>query len=171
MNIVVKESDRLSRTLDEILNISKTAPHKPGRFDLSQVLDEIVEMVSLKYTNIRFSKKYDRGCWVVADIEKIKQLAWNIMTNAIKAVRENGGIEINIYPSDRAVNMAIRDNGIGMEKEDLGKLFTPFHSRFTSGVGLGMFIMKRIVDEHGFKMEIKSEKNRGTEVIVCFTNQ
>jgi two-component system sensor histidine kinase PilS (NtrC family) len=171
MNIVVKESDRLSRTIDEILNISKTSPHKPSRVDLSQILDEIVEMASRRYTGIRFSRKYDPGYEVTADVEKIKQLIWNIMTNAIKAVREKGDVGINVYQLEGTVYMSIRDNGIGMDSEELAKLFTPFHSRFTSGVGLGMFLMKRIVDEHGFKMEIKSEKNRGTEVTVCFKNQ
>ena len=48
------------------------------------------------------------------------------------------------------------------------KIFTPFYSKFAFGIGLGMTIVKRIVDEHGFKMEIKSEKNLGTEVVICF---
>ena len=64
--------------------------------------------------------------------------------------------------------MSIRDFGVGMDREELDKIFIPFYSKFAFGIGLGMNIVKRIVDEHGFNMEIKSEKNQGTEVVVCF---
>jgi nitrogen fixation/metabolism regulation signal transduction histidine kinase len=55
-----------------------------------------------------------------------------------------------------------------MDRDEVEKICTPFFSKFAFGIGLGMSIVKRIVDEHGFRMEIKTEKNLGTEVVICF---
>ena len=64
--------------------------------------------------------------------------------------------------------LSIHDFGVGMDRSEVEKIFMPFYSKFAFGIGLGMNIVKRIVEEHGFKMEIKSEKNLGTEVVICF---
>jgi len=56
-----------------------------------------------------------------------------------------------------------------MDRAEMEKIFVPFFSKFAFGIGLGMTIVKQIVDEHGFKMEIKSEKKLGTEVVICFS--
>jgi signal transduction histidine kinase len=67
------------------------------------------------------------------------------------------------------VYLSIKDFGVGMDSVEMQKIFTPFYSKFAFGIGLGMTIVKQIVDEHGFKMEIKSEKKLGTEVVICFS--
>ena len=120
---------------------------------------------------MRIIKKYDPGNQVHADFYKVKQLVWNLLNNAVKAVNQKGEIEINIVPEAAepgAVRLSIRDFGVGMDRDELEKIFIPFYSKFAFGIGLGMNIVKRIVDEHGFTMEIRSEKNQGTEVAVCF---
>ena len=61
--------------------------------------------------------------------------------------------------------------GNGIEADQLSKIFTPFYSRFSSGIGLGMALVKRIIDDHNFEIKINSQKNIGTEVTVCFKNQ
>ena len=68
-------------------------------------------------------------------------------------------IEINLFHEGGTVHLSIKDFGVGMDSSEIQKMFTPFYSKFAFGIGLGMTIVKRIVDEHGFKMEIKSEKN------------
>ena len=171
MNIIVKESQRLSTSIEEILSFSKTTPLKLQRFDLSQVVEEIIGMAALNYQRIQFRKQFSAGNMVAADTERIKQLIWNIITNAIKAVGEKGTIDICIFQTDHAVNLSIKDNGKGMDKTEVAKIFTPFYSKFSSGVGLGMFIVKRIVDIHGFKIDVKSGKDKGTEVTVCFSEE
>jgi two-component system sensor histidine kinase PilS (NtrC family) len=168
MDIIVRESDRLSAFIEEFLNFSKQSPLEISEFDLAGVVDDVVAMISRNLGAVRFIKKYDPGNRVSADFNKIKQLVWNLLNNAVKALKEKGEIEINLFRDDRAVYLSIRDFGVGMDREEVEKIFTPFYSKFAFGIGLGMNIVKRIVVEHGFKMEIKSEKDLGTEVVICF---
>ncbi len=168
MDIIVKESDRLSAFIEEFLNFSRPAPLEKSEFDLGEVLDEVTAMIARNLKAVRFIKKYNPGKLVCADLNRIKQLAWNLLDNAVKALNGKGLVEINIYEESAAVHLSIRDFGVGMDRGEVEKVFTPFYSNFAFGIGLGMNIVKRIVDEHGFAMEIKSEKDMGTEVVICF---
>jgi len=168
MDIIVKESNRLSAFIEEFLNFSRQSPLEISEFDLAGIVDDVVAMISLNLGEVRFIKKYNPGNMVHADFKKIKQLVWNLLNNAVKALQENGEIEINLFRDAKAVNLSIHDFGVGMDRDEVEKIFTPFYSKFAFGIGLGMNIVKRIVEEHGFKMEIKSEKNLGTEVVICF---
>jgi two-component system sensor histidine kinase PilS (NtrC family) len=168
MDIIIKESDRLSTFIEEFLNFSRPAPLEKSEFDLSEVLDDVTSMIARNLKAVRFIKKYNPGKMVCADLKKIKQLAWNLLDNAVKALKGKGVVEINIYQESATVHLSIRDFGVGMDREEIEKIFTPFYSKFAFGIGLGMNIVKRIVDEHGFAMEIRSEKDMGTEVVICF---
>jgi two-component system sensor histidine kinase PilS (NtrC family) len=168
MDIIVKESDRLSSFIEEFLNFSRQSPLEITGFDLAGVVNEVTAMITRNLKAVRFIKKYNAGSMVRADFKKIKQLVWNLLNNAVKALKEKGEVEINIYQEAGDVLLSIRDFGVGMDREQIEKIFMPFYSNFAFGIGLGMSIVKRIVDEHGFTMEIKSEKNMGTEVVVCF---
>jgi two-component system sensor histidine kinase PilS (NtrC family) len=171
MDIIVKESERLSAFIEEFLNFSKQLPLETSEFDLAGVVDDVTAMIARNRIAVRFIKKYNPGSMVRADFKKIKQLAWNLLNNAVKALKEKGNIEINIYREAGTIHLSIRDFGVGMDREEIERIFIPFYSKFASGIGLGMNIVKRIVEEHGFTMEIHSEKNLGTEVVVCFKKQ
>jgi len=168
MDIIVSESARLSSFIEGFLDYSKQAAPEISRFDLAPVLDDVVEMLSINLPKVRFLKKFNPDTWVAADLKKIKQLIWNLLSNAVKALHENGEIEINLVHEKDTVLLSVKDFGIGMDRDELKQIFDPFYSKFSFGIGLGMTIVKQIVDEHGFKMEIKSEKKLGTEVSVCF---
>jgi two-component system sensor histidine kinase PilS (NtrC family) len=169
MDIIVSESARLSAFIEEFLNFSKQMPMEIAEFDLAPLLDEVVGIISLNLRDVRFLKKYNREHWVVADIKKIRQLVWNLLNNAVKALNEKGEIEINLFRVAGTVHLSIKDFGVGMDSSEMQKIFIPFYSKFAFGIGLGMTIVKQIVDDHGFKMEIKSEKKLGTEVVICFS--
>ena len=112
-------------------------------------------------------KKINENDVIHADKEKIKQLIWNLVNNSVKALKNKGTIEINVYDRNDDTCLSIRDTGSGIDKSDLENIVNPFYSKFTVGIGLGMAIVKRIVEEHRFEIEINSEKNIGTEVIIC----
>jgi signal transduction histidine kinase len=143
-------------------------PLEKSKFDLAIVIDEMIELIKLNSKKVRFVKKYSKGNKIFADINKIKQLVWNLASNSVKAVNYNGIVQISIYDENGHINLSIKDNGIGIEKKELSKIFIPFYSKFSSGIGLGMAVIKRIIEEHNFDIKINSKKNIGTEVIVCF---
>lgn len=168
MDIIVKESGRLSNSIEVFLDYARPIPLKPVDFDLSQAVDDVSELVSVNYPRVKLVKKYSEGNFITADIKKIDQVIWNLINNSVKAVNEEGIIEITIYAKDRDIYLSIKDNGVGIASSEMAKIFTPFYSKFSSGIGLGMAIVKRIIDEHNFDIKIISEKNIGTEVIICF---
>jgi len=171
MDIIVMESNRLSSFIEEFLNFSRQSPLEISEFDLAGVVDDVVAMISRNLGSVRFIKKYNPGSLVRADFRKIKQLVWNLLNNAVKALQENGEVEITLFQDAGALVLSIHDFGVGMDREEVEKIFTPFYSKFAFGIGLGMNIVKRIVEEHGFRMEITSEKNLGTEVRICFNRR
>lgn len=168
MDIIVRESSRLSKSVEEFLDFTKVIPLEKSEFDLAIVINEMIELIKLNSKKVRFIKKYSKGNKVFADINKIKQLVWNLASNSVKAVNYNGVVQISIYDENGHINLSIKDNGIGIEKKELSKIFIPFYSKFSSGIGLGMAVIKRIIEEHNFDIKINSKKNIGTEVIVCF---
>ncbi len=173
MDIIVAESMRLSSTIEDFLNITKSYELNITDFNLSGMGEEIVELLEKKYSEIKFIKNIENNINLKADKKRIKEVIWNLFTNSIKAVSKVKSpiIEITIhYKENMKIEVSIKDNGIGMDKQEIDKIFTPFYSKFSSGVGLGMFLVKRIIDEHGFDIKIISSKGVGTEVILWMKN-
>lgn len=171
MEIIVKESERLSHSIEDFLSFTRVTPLEKTKLDLAGLIDDVAELVSRNHKEVKLEKKYGRGYMVEADMKRMKQVLWNLVINAVKAVKSTGTIEINLYRKNEHVCLSITDDGVGIERGELPKIFTPFYSRFTSGIGLGMALVKRILDEHNFGIDIKSQKDFGTEVIVCFTKE
>ena len=172
MDIIVKESHRLSMSIEEFLEFTHNAPLDKADLDISMVVDEIIELLALNHQDIKFVRRYNNGQFLHGDPKKIKQLVWNLVNNAVKAVtgiERDKEVEVAINEEDSHIFLYVKDNGIGIDRTELDKIFTPFYSKFTSGIGLGMPMVKRIVQEHQGDIKIKSKKNIGTEVKVCFS--
>jgi two-component system sensor histidine kinase PilS (NtrC family) len=171
MDIIVKESERLNHAIEDFLEFARVTPMEKTDIDLSSLIEEVAGLVILNHKEIKLVKKYSPGHIVHVDMKKIKQVLWNLVNNAVKSVNGRGTIEINVFRKEENVYLSITDSGIGIEKSELPKIFTPFYSKFSSGIGLGMALVKRIIDEHNFEIIIHSQKDIGTEVIICFKNQ
>ncbi len=167
MDIIIKESKRLSNSIEEFLNYTKSIALERATFDLSQLMDDTLELISSNNQSVSFIKRYNQQVRIYGDEKQIKQVIWNLISNAIKAVGENGMIEITIIETE-PISLYIKDNGIGIHNEELEKIFLPFYSKFTAGIGLGMSIVKRILNEHGASIDIRSKKGHGTEIQITF---
>ena len=101
---------------------------------------------------------------VLLDCEQIKQVFYNLVKNAMDAMSDNGKLRIVFDVSDAFVNIAVWDNGKGIAPDELGRIFEPFHTTKSSGNGLGLMIVKRIVEDHGGEIEVASKEGAGS----CF---
>lgn len=99
---------------------------------------------------------------------KINQVFLNILTNAIQAIEKNGEIHIQTYVEENHVKVSIKDNGSGISKESIEKIFNPFYTTksIEKGTGLGLAISKNIIDDHNGTIKVNSEPKVGTEFIV-----
>lgn len=96
----------------------------------------------------------------------------NLLTNAIKYTNNNGFINITSYYDNQWVNISIKDNGIGIPKGDLQYIFERFYrvdksrSKNTGGIGIGLSIVKSIIDAHNGEIFVESKLNEGTEFLI-----
>lgn len=168
MEIIIKESSRLSGSIENFLDFTRTPPLEIEGFILADLVDDVVELLQTTHPRIRFQRRCDPALEVRADPRQISQVIWNLLNNAVKAVGEEGDVQVAVFRTQKEVQLSVRDNGSGMSPEDQEKIFSPFFSRFSSGIGLGMALVKRILDAHKFEIRVKSEKYVGTEVTICF---
>jgi signal transduction histidine kinase len=107
----------------------------------------------------------------LADPSQIRQVVWNLATNALRAMPEGGELHLSVAcdPADRAqpqLTIAVRDDGVGIAAEDLEEILQPFKGGFTGGTGLGLSIVHKIVSDYGGELQVESQHDEGTTVYV-----
>jgi two-component system sensor histidine kinase AtoS len=98
------------------------------------------------------------------DREQMKQVILNLLLNAIQALPKGGNLALKgqIAEDDQWIQLSIQDSGVGIPGEDIDKLFDPFFSTKEGGIGLGLSIAHRIIDQHHGKIEVESVAGKGT---------
>jgi two-component system, sporulation sensor kinase E len=96
------------------------------------------------------------------DRDQIKQAFFNLTKNAFQAMPDGGSLQISLRTSDEFLEVAFQDTGVGINPEDLGRIFEPYHTSKSTGSGLGLMIVQRIVQEHGGHIELMSKPEAGT---------
>ena len=141
--------------------------------DLSELIQTIVRNFESDFKNKGVELKITNNkCIVSVDRDKISQVIINLLSNALKYTSEGGIVEIKVMESDKDVAVIVRDNGSGIEEEDLPYIFERFYradrsrNRNTGGSGIGLTIVKSLVEAHKGKIEVKSEPGKGTEFTV-----
>lgn len=103
---------------------------------------------------------------VALDKDQIEQVFFNLVKNAMEAIRDGGSIDITIGSDDNDVIVRLSDNGLGMEPEQVVHLFEPYRTTKAHGTGLGLMITARIVRDHGGTIAVESKPNEGTTFVI-----
>jgi two-component system, sporulation sensor kinase E len=96
------------------------------------------------------------------DKDQIKQVFYNLIKNAFQAMPDGGALQVSLHCSDQFLEIAFQDNGVGIDPDDLGRIFEPYHTTKSTGSGLGLMIVQRIVQDHGGHIELMSKPDEGT---------
>jgi two-component system sensor histidine kinase PilS (NtrC family) len=172
MNIVLRESDRLERIISDFLLYARPRRPELSRVDLNEVLEETFAL--LRFSSEINSESHQllarplaEPALVEADAGQLRQVFWNLSRNAVIAMPEGGTLTIAIErTADQHVQVVFHDSGIGMNEEQLERIFEPFSSSGSGGTGLGMSIVYQIINEHRGKISIHSEVGRGTAITI-----
>ncbi len=161
--------------VNDLLDISrmemKTKQREIENLDLVELLNSTLQFLELELSKkgIEVIKSYqEEKIYFNGDQNEITRLFTNILSNAIKYNKDKGQINLKVYYSTNYINVEISDSGIGMKPEEKAKLFQEFfrakneHTRGVSGTGLGLTIVRRIVDSYHGKIEVDSEYGKGT---------
>jgi two-component system sensor histidine kinase PilS (NtrC family) len=165
MDIALKEMERLNHIISDFLTYSRPTLPVFQTFDIRELLDETVELLSNINHNkelVSFRKNYQSPLRVHADPQKMHQVFWNLGVNAIEAMPDGGELSIDAVSLNNATSITFRDSGNGIEEKDIGKVFYPFFTTKEQGTGLGLAIAYRIIDEHNGRITVKSTSGIGT---------
>ena len=169
MAIVLKESERLNKTIAEFLRFVRPQEKRPIEFDVAATLSETLELLanSPELTNHEIRREIAPPSFrIVGDGDQIRQVFWNLARNAIQAMPNGGALTVRTVVDEEHYRIIFTDSGRGMSPADLRRLFQPFRTNFPSGTGLGMAISYRIVQEHGGSIEVVSREGEGTAITV-----
>ena len=181
LDVVIKESDRINRMMERMLDFARPAPLELKLLNIHQILEEILLLEKKNgHADVRFVQNYDPSLPPVeGDEDQLKQVFLNLVRNALEATPEGGTLELitrihsnytvisDKHPNSRqAILVEIRDTGSGISEEDLNNIFTPFHTTKSKGSGLGLPLSLKIVENHKGKMIVQSEAGKGTRVQV-----
>jgi two-component system sensor histidine kinase PilS (NtrC family) len=173
MDIILKESDRVSQSIEQFLDLASPGKQVFAPMNLAEVLREILELLSASGElngRYRLAGNFDSsGLVYYGNPNQFKQIFWNLTKNALKAMPEGGILTIDFFQDKKkAVKIRVADTGRGLKEEEKEHLFEPFFSRFENGRGLGLVVVRRIVDDYDGRIEVHSEPQQGTEIILTF---
>ncbi len=180
LSVIVKETDRMTRIVKDLLTLSRldvgeNTPKNLEIIDMKPFLSSIVERMYINAQKKNQTVSYsisDDIPKIAAEGDKLEQVIINILSNAIKYTPEGGNIKVISGALYSEIFIKIIDNGIGIPKENLSRIFERFYrvdkarSRDTGGTGLGLAIAKQIMENMGGAITINSEYKKGTEVII-----
>ena len=165
---IVKDLDMITKLEVGEINLDVT------KFDIVEVVQNVFDLFEMKAANknitLTFDMKYAKPIWVMADQEKIQQVVTNLVVNSIKYGKKGGTTEVGIEDlTKNKVIVRITDNGEGIEKQNISRLFERFYrvdksgARSEGGSGLGLAIVKHIIEGHDEKIYVESQIGVGSE--------
>jgi two-component system, OmpR family, phosphate regulon sensor histidine kinase PhoR len=171
-----KSIDRMISIVEDLESINKleTGELKPqfSVFDIVKIAEDVIEMEQRLAKDrkiwLTFADKPDRPLMVKADRKRIIEVLTNLVVNGLKYGKKNGFVKIGFYDFDDKIMIEVTDNGIGIDKKDLSRVFERFfrvdksRSREQGGTGLGLSIVKHIIEAHNQTINVQSVLNEGT---------
>ncbi|MFQ3573150.1 MAG: ATP-binding protein [Thermodesulfovibrionales bacterium] len=158
---IIKEVEDLRQICDEFSKYGRMPEMQRSKTKIAELLKDVASLYK-GYRDIIIDITADESIEADIDSNQIKRAIINIVDNAIKAMNQNGKIEINCTADNKSIKIDIADTGEGIKPEDKERLFVPYFSRRKDGTGLGLAISHRIVREHGGKIHIRDNTPKGT---------
>ena len=179
LGVILTESNRMARLVSDLLQLTKFDYKKIAWEKIDFDITELTKQICEKHKIQAEKKNQILECYetsnvplVYGDRDGIEQVITNILINSIKYTQEGGNVKVYIGSVHEDAYIKIIDNGIGIPEEDLPHVFERFYrvdkarSREMGGTGLGLPIAKEIIESNNGSISIKSEKGKGTEVII-----
>ncbi|MBI4055909.1 MAG: HAMP domain-containing protein [Elusimicrobia bacterium] len=163
IQIIESEIQQANSIINEILTFARTRELKPERHNFHHFLEEL--LTSYPFPDaVELRKQIPPGeIWVIMDADEIRQALRNILGNSIQAMTEGGKIFVSLKPHPpKSIQLEISDTGPGIPAEILDKVFTPFFTTKPSGTGLGLAVVRKVMDRHHGTVEVRSVPGQGT---------
>jgi PAS domain S-box-containing protein len=168
VDVVEGEIRRLERLLTEFLALAR--PRAPQRepVDLGRVVDAVIDLETqaMSARGVALARDTPEGVWVLGDVEKLKQVVLNLVVNALDAMPEGGSLRLAVALEGDWAVLTVRDAGPGVDPRIQAEIFDPFFTTKPAGTGLGLALVRKIVEHHGGRVALSSTAGEGTTVEV-----
>lgn len=170
--IIQREAARLNDLVSDMMDVAK--PRKPDIqvVNLSRLVAEVVELSGTSgrgVSDVSVECRAAPDVMVRADPAQLRQLVWNLVRNAVQASSAGGAVRCIVAEEAAAVVLSVEDDGVGMDTEAREQIFDAFFTTRSHGTGIGLAVVRRIADEHGFSLSVESERGQGATFTVRMT--
>lgn len=169
IKVSIEELDRANEIIDDFLAFGKPSENLNGKVNAGDQVERVANLIQSFSLNHQVEIKTDivGDCWIDANPQKINQSLINIMKNAVESMPNGGIIWVACSPdADGFIRISIKDQGVGMTKQQIDRLGNPYYSLKEKGTGLGMMVSFQIIRSFKGKIFVNSEKGAGTEFII-----
>jgi two-component system sensor histidine kinase HydH len=166
---ISESAENMQAIVRDVLDFAKPMQLTYGEEDVNVLVRQAVDMciVRAKESGVTLAAEFsDQSMSVDVDPIQVQRALVNLINNAIEASDDGQRVRISVVPGKNFLDIVIRDNGAGMDRETMESMFTPFHTRKSGGTGLGMSIARKIVESHGGRISVSSRPGKGAAVTV-----
>jgi PAS domain S-box-containing protein len=173
LRTIITQVERITKVMNQLLSFARRRTPERHSLELQRVIEDSVEIFEERLTRDGIQLEMepaDSSLMVLADRDQMSQVLINLIMNALHAMPEGGALRIGLAPEPekRMVKLTVGDTGHGIPQEVIEKIFDPFFTtkEFGKGTGLGLTVVKRIVEEHQGAITVESEEGKGTMVTI-----
>jgi two-component system sensor histidine kinase HydH len=170
-DVMIAETERLNRVISQLIEFARPLKLKKEKVQFVELVQHTIKLIAADAQKNKISVEIDAAVDLPAlevDPDKIKQVLLNIFLNCLAALKEGGKLTIELLPSADNLTVIISDNGAGIEKMDLPKIYDPYFTSKPAGTGLGLAVVQKIMEAHSGKIDVESTAAQGTKVYLHF---
>lgn len=165
---IKKEIERVSRFAESFLEYGKPLELNLQRTDMGKLIGDVLELIEAKAhkENIHIVKEFGILPELYIDPEFIKTCLYNVILNSFQAMPDGGRLVIRTKKIDSRFCLSVEDTGMGIPEDKVARIFDPFFTTKSNGLGLGLALTKRVIEEHRGKVDFKSTEGKGSTATI-----
>ncbi|PWN58267.1 sensor histidine kinase [Chryseobacterium viscerum] len=177
-SIIINQSHKLNNHIEKILNIAKNDASglslKPQKIILLPFIQEIADTIQHKNTDLSIEIDIENNTFIMADEFHFTNIIYNILDNSIKYCETKPVIKISSYKDSKGLYLKFKDNGMGIPAKNIPQIFEKFYrvhtkrSEEVNGFGLGLFYVKKVVQQHHWKISVENNEDKGITTTLFF---
>jgi two-component system NtrC family sensor kinase len=171
LEIVDQESAKLEKMVKDMLSFGRFAPLQKEELEVRALVEDMQQIMADEFRDngVRLVCRCQEGIRKVSlDREKVRQALANLLHNALQASSKGKEVRLLVQTNQGILHMVVEDEGAGIPKEHLDRIFQPFFTTKPQGTGLGLAITHQIVKDHGGEIRVESTPGTGTRVFLSF---